>query len=99
MERFAKVFESHGRQILVRKGENSDGDSSLNISTMFSGSEMTISLALGDDTEVLDKALERFEQEQADHFAKQFEGHTSAFAAFKSLAGDACDDDDEENFD
>jgi len=97
MERFAKVFESHGRQILVRKGENSDGDSSLNISTMFSGSEMTISLALGDNTEALDKALENFEQEHADHFAKQFEGQTSALAAFKSLAGDDCDDDDEEN--
>ena len=96
MERFAKVFESHGRQILVRKGENSDGDSALNISTMFSGSEMTISLALGDNSEVLDKALENFEQEQADHFAKQFEGQSSAFEAFQSLTGRVCDDEDDE---
>lgn len=85
MERFAKVFESHDRQILVRKGEDSDGDAALCISTMFSGAEMSINLGFGDSDEALDKALEAFGQEQADHFAKQFDGQTSAFEAFKSL--------------
>ena len=37
MEQFAKVFESHDRQILVKKGEDSDGDPALCISTMISG--------------------------------------------------------------
>lgn len=95
MERFAKVFESHGRQILVRKGENSDGDAALNISTMFSGAEMTISLVFGNNNEVMDKALDDFQQEQADHFAEQFEGQTSAFEAFKSLTSRASEDDED----
>jgi len=95
MERFAKVFESHGRQILVRKGESSDGDAALNISTMFSGAEMTISLGFGDNDEAMDKALDTFQQEQADHFARQFEGESSAFEALKSITKRASEDEDE----
>ncbi len=94
MERFAKVFESHGRQILVRKGEDSDGDAALCISTMFSGAEMSINLVFGDNDDALDKALETFEQEQADHFAKQFEGQTSAFEAFNQIAKAASKEDE-----
>lgn len=85
MEKFAKVFESHDRQILVRKGEDSDGDAALCISTMFSGAEMSINLSFGDDEDSLDKALESFTQEQADVFGKKFEGQSSAFEAFKQL--------------
>lgn len=94
MERFAKVFESQGRQILVRKGENSDGEAALNISTMFSGAEMTISLGFGDNDDVVDKALDSFEQEEADHFAQQFEGQESTFEAFQSLTRIAGADDE-----
>lgn len=95
MERFAKVFESHGRQILVRKGENSEGDAALNISTMFSGAEMTISLSFGDNDEAMDKALDTFEQQQADRFARQFEGESSAFEAFKAITKRASEDDED----
>jgi len=95
MERFAKVFESHDRQILVRKGEDSDGDAALCISTMFSGAEMSINLCFGDNDDALNKALENFSQEQADHFAKELEGQTSAFEAFKKLTNRPDEYDDE----
>ncbi|WP_313682408.1 hypothetical protein [Pantoea sp.] len=95
MERFAKVFESHDRQILVRKGEDSDGDAALCISTMFSGAEMSININFGDSDAALEKALENFGQEQADHFAKQFEGESSAFEAFQRLSSRASECDDE----
>ena len=93
MERFAKVFESHDRQILVRKGEDSDGNAALCISTMFSGTEMNLNLCFGDDEDALDKALDSFSQEQADVFGKKFEGETSAFEAFKQLTN--ADENDE----
>lgn len=95
MERFAKLFESHDRQILVRKGENSDGENALCISTMFDGVEMSFNLGFGDNEEAMDHALESFTQEQADVFGKKFDGQTNAFEAFKMLTGVDEDDDDE----
>ncbi|KFC98087.1 hypothetical protein [Leclercia adecarboxylata] len=92
MERFAKLFESHGRQILVKKGENSDGDNALCISTMFDGAEMSFNLGFGDNEEAMDHALESFTQEQADVFGKKFEGQTSAFEAFLALTNTNEDD-------
>lgn len=92
MERFAKLFESHGRQILVRKGENSDGDCALCISTMFDGAEMSINLGFGEDEDAMNNALEMFSQEQADVFGKKFEGQSSAFEAFKSLTNNSEED-------
>ncbi|EAZ1917384.1 hypothetical protein BZD31_22885 [Salmonella enterica] len=85
MERFAKLFETHGRQILVKKGENSDGDCALCISTMFDGAEMSFNLGFGDNEDEMNNALDNFTQEQADVFGKKFEGQTSVFEAFKIL--------------
>lgn len=93
MERFAKLFESYGRQILVKKGENSDGDCALCISTMFDGAEMSLNLGFGDNEEAMDNALDAFTQEQADVFGKKFEGQMSAFEAFKQLTNTVEDDD------
>lgn len=93
MERFAKIFESYGRQILVKKGENSDGDYALNISTMFDGAEMCFHLGFGDNESALGHAFDSFTQEQADVFGKKFEGQNSAFEAFKMLTN--TEDDDE----
>jgi len=93
MDRFAKLFEGHGRQILVKKGENSDGDYALNISTMFDGAEMCFHLGFGDNESALDHAFETFTQEQADVFGRKFEGQNNAFEAFKMLTG--VDEDDE----
>ncbi|ELY5818848.1 hypothetical protein ACOZZ4_004379 [Cronobacter dublinensis] len=93
MERFAKLFETHGRQILVKKGENSDGDYALSISTMFDGAEMCFNLGFGDNEDALNHALESFTQEQADVFGKKFEGQNNAFEAFKMLTD--ADGDDE----
>lgn len=92
MERFAKLFESYDRQILVRKGENSDGDYALCISTMFDGTEMAFNLGFGDNEDAMDHALDSFTQEQADVFGKKFEGQTNAFEAFKTLTNTSEDD-------
>ena len=93
MERFAKLFESYGRQILVKKGENSDGDYALCISTMFEGAEMSFNLGFGDNEGAMNNALDSFTQEQADVFGKKFEGQTNAFEAFKALTN-TCEEDD-----
>ncbi|MCK1077494.1 hypothetical protein MX032_16415 [Enterobacter cloacae subsp. cloacae] len=85
MEQFAKVFESHDRQILVKKGEDSDGDPALCISTMISGLEMSINVNFSDDGDSLNKAFDSFTQDQADFFAKKLEGQTSPFEALKLL--------------
>ncbi|HCT6444726.1 hypothetical protein [Enterobacter hormaechei] len=85
MEQFAKVFESHDRQILVKKGEDSDGDPALCISTMISGLEMSININFSDDGDSLNKAFDSFTQDQADFFAKKLEGQTSPFEALKLL--------------
>lgn len=86
MERFAKVFESNGRQIRVRKGENSDGDAALCISTMFAGHEMTIAIGYDDDEKgALDDDLDRFDQTQADAFVKDFEGDDGPIAILRAL--------------
>lgn len=85
MEKFAKVFDSHDRQILIKKGVDSDGDPALCISTMVSGSEMSINVNFADDWDSLDKAFDSFTQDQADFFAKKLEGQTSPFEALKLL--------------
>lgn len=86
MERFAKVFESYGRQFLIRKGENDDGDAALSITTVFEGDEMTVSIGFGDNDDAASKALELYDQKVADVFGKKLEGCGSAFEAFKALS-------------
>ncbi|EIF7653930.1 hypothetical protein LFB98_004855 [Salmonella enterica] len=85
MERFAKLFETHGHQILVKKGENTNGDFALCVSTMFNGEEMSLNMGFGDNEDKMNHALDLFTQEQADAFGKVFEGKTNAFEALESL--------------
>ena len=70
MEHFAKVFESHGRQVLARKGQNSDGDMALVISTMVCGTEVSIFVSVKTE-EMLDALFIQYDQECADHFARK----------------------------
>lgn len=93
MERFAKLFESHGRQILVRKGENDDGDCALCISTMLNDSEVSFNIGFGDNETALGEAFEKFTQTQADAFGKEFEGKDNAIDVLNGLKK-TCKDDD-----
>lgn len=87
MEIFAKLFESYGRQILVKTNETSEGDAGLSITTSFQGAEMSLNVGFGDDDDAAKAALNKFTQEQADVFGKQLEGCNDAFEAFSILSG------------
>lgn len=90
MKPFAKVFESHGRQILILKDTDSDDDHKLSIITrMDDGAELNFGPVFHGDNaeEELDIAFERAGQELADAFAKQLEGCNTAFEAAKALSG------------
>lgn len=86
MDRFAKVFESYGRQFLIRKGENDDGDAELSITTVFEGAEMTVSIGFGDNDDAASKALQVFDQKAADVIGNKIEGCGNAFEVFKALS-------------
>lgn len=88
MEMFAKLFESHGRQILVTKGEDTDGNPQLQIHMRFDGAGMTIGPCFTDDDAgdaALDHAFDSFGQEEADGFGKLLVGVSSAFEAATRL--------------
>lgn len=88
MEMFAKVFESHGRQVLVTKGEDSDGNPQLKVTMRFDGAEMSVGPCFSDDEAgeaALDNAFDKFGQEQADVFAGLVEGAETPFQAAAKL--------------
>ena len=88
MEMFAKVFESHGRQVLVLKGEDSERNPQLQIIMQFGGAQITIGPCFSDDEAgdaALDNAFDKFGQEQADVFAGLVEGAETPFQAAAKL--------------
>ena len=90
MKQFAKLFEAHGRQVLILKDTDSDDNLKLSIITrMDDGAELNFGPVFeGENAEAdLDTAFERAGQELADAFAKQLEGCKTAFEAAKALAG------------
>lgn len=91
MKQFAKLFEAHGRQVLILKDTDSDGDNpKLSIITrMDDGSEINLGPVFEGKNaeEELDAAFDMASQEIADAFAKQLVGCSTAFEAAKALAG------------
>lgn len=88
MEKFAKLFESHGRQVLVLKGEDSERNPQLQIIMQFGGAQITIGPCFSDDEAgdaALDNAFDKFGQEQADVFAQKVEGAENVFDASTRL--------------
>ena len=88
MEMFAKVFESHGRQVLVTKAEDSDGNPQLKVTMRFDGAEMSVGPCFSNDEAgdaALDNAFDTFGQEQADVFAGLVEGAENVFDASTRL--------------
>lgn len=90
MKQFAKLFESHGRQVLILKDTDSDDNLKLSIITrMDDGSEINMGPVFEGDTaeEDLNTVFDRAGQELADSFAKTLIGCSTAFEAAKALAG------------
>lgn len=90
MKQFAKLFEAHGRQVLILKDTDSDDNQKLSIITrMDDGSEINLGPVFEGENaeEELDAAFDKANQELADAFAKQLVGCSTAFEAAKALAG------------
>lgn len=68
VEKFARVYEMHGRQFLVRKGKDNEDNPKLCIITMIDGAEIDFGFCFPDNPEgweALDHAFEK-EKEIAD---------------------------------
>lgn len=90
MEKFAKLFEAHGRQVLILKDTDSDDNLKLSIITRLDdGSELNIGPVFEGETaeEDLNMVFDRADQEIADSFGKQLIGCKTAFEAMKALSG------------
>lgn len=90
MEKFAKLFEAHGRQVLILKDTDSDDNLKLSIITrMDDGSEINIGPVFEGETAEsdLNEVFDRAGQDIAESFAKQLVGCKTAFEAAKALTG------------
>lgn len=90
MEKFAKLFEAHGRQVLILKDTDSDDNLKLSIITRLDdGSELNIGPVFEGETaeEDLNRVFDLTSQEIADSLGKQLIGCKTAFEAMKALSG------------
>ncbi|UGO51926.1 hypothetical protein DIENCEPHELON_56 [Klebsiella phage vB_KaeS_Diencephalon] len=87
MERFAKVFEVNGRQLLVMKSATSDDEPKLSAIMRFDdGMEMDLGPVFKTDDE-LNAAFDQFDQERAERFTAPFAGLESTAEVISVLAG------------
>lgn len=102
MERFAHVFEAHDRQVLVRRGVDSDEHPAINLITEIDGAELSFNLVFHPDDQAMDGEAAYTEAEAArdraflevdtlrkaaEGFAKQLEGAESPMDALRLLSG------------
>lgn len=67
MERFAHVFEAHDRQVLVRRGVDSDEHPAINLITEIDGAELSFNLVFHPDDQEEDREEDReFSYEKAE---------------------------------
>lgn len=87
MEKFAKVFESHGRQFLVMKNQNDEGDPKLSIITRIDGAELDLGFIFHDDDgeERMDAAFDAFSVENVKPMAEKLQGVNTPLEAIKAL--------------
>lgn len=85
MERFAKVFEAHGRQLLVKKSVDDQSDQpKLSFVLQFEEAEMDLGISFPDTdegAELRDKAFDEYDQAKADAYLEPIKDCTSAFEA------------------
>lgn len=101
MERFAHIFEAHDRQVLVRRGVDSDEHPAINLITEIDGAELSFNLVFHpDDQEDPEFSYDKAEaardrafldvdtlRKAAEGFAKQLEGAESPMDALRLLSG------------
>lgn len=102
MERFAHIFEAHDRQVLVRRGVDSDENPAINLITEIDGAELSFNLVFHPDDQEEDQefSYEKAEaardrafldvdtlRKAAEGFAKQLAGAESPMDALRLLSG------------
>lgn len=86
MERFAKVFEANGRQVLVMKSTTSDDEPKLSVIMRFAdGNEMDLGPVFDTDEE-LNAAFDMVDQEGAERFTAPFAGLESTAEVIAAIA-------------
>lgn len=95
MERFAKVFEAHGRQLLVKKSFDDDDRPKLSLIVMAQDAELDMGFSfpegeVGEGNR--DKVFDEFDQEKAEKYLKTLEGaeyaHDMILAMREDMQGD-----------
>lgn len=95
MERFAKVFEAHGRQLLVKKGIDEADRPKLCLIMQFEEAEMNLGIsfpATDEGDELLELAFNEYDQAKADAYLEPLKDCATAFEAAIVLARGDRDD-------
>ena len=96
MQRFAKVFEANGFQLLAMKSATSDDEPKLSMIMRFAdGMEMDLGPVFDTDEE-LNEAFDMVDQETADKFTTAFIGCESTAEVISVLSRRNTVDDDED---
>lgn len=89
MQRFAKIFEGHGRQILFRVDKNSDGDPAVLMEVMDDeGASVTLGVSnneADDPKQWVMDTLDLITEDQAMGILVRLEGKTNAFEIAAAL--------------
>ena len=89
MERWAKLFEANGRQVLITKEYDDDDNPKLSIAIRVEGAEISLGPVFsGEEAEDdRDKLFDAADQEMADNFTKELIGCETAFDVAKAITG------------
>ncbi len=92
MEKYWYLFEAHGRQVLVRKGENDDNDPTIDLVVKIAGAEISFAIVYGNEggeeerDRMFDTKAEELEGAAA-AFAEKLIGITNPLDALRALRG------------
>lgn len=89
MERWAKLFEANGRQVLITKENDDDENPKLSIAIRVEGAEVSLGPVFSGEggEESRDRIFEAANQEMADNFTKGLIGCETAMDVARVLTG------------
>lgn len=89
MEKWAKLFESNGRQVLVTKEYDDDDLPKVSFAVRIDGAELSLGPVFKGENgeEERDKLFDAADQEMADNFTKPMIGCETPLEAAKALTG------------
>ncbi|MGV3346375.1 hypothetical protein ACGVWS_11790 [Enterobacteriaceae bacterium LUAb1] len=89
MDRWAKLFESNGRQVLITKDCDDDDNPQLSITIRMEDADVSVGPVFNGENgyESLDMVFELADQSMADNFTEKLIGCDTAMEAYKKLTG------------